>query len=42
MKPPRQTQRKFAFELSYSTTTTKNKENLYFFRSIHLFTVSDY
>jgi hypothetical protein len=29
MKPPRQTQRKFAFKLSYSTTTTKNKETLH-------------
>ena len=36
MKPPRQTQRKFAFKLSYSTTTTtKNKETLHF--SIDLF-----
>ncbi len=43
MKPPRQTQRKFAFKLSYSTTTTtKNKEALYFFRTIYLFTVNDY
>ncbi len=31
MKPPRPTQRKFAFKLSYSTTTTKNKETLHFF-----------
>ena len=31
MKPPRQTQRNFAFKLSYSTTTNKNKENLHFF-----------
>ncbi len=35
MKPSRPTQRKFAFKLSYSTTTTKNRETLYF--SIDLF-----
>jgi len=28
MKPPRPTQRKFAFKLSNSTTTTKNKETV--------------
>jgi len=42
MKPPRPIQRKFAFKLNYSTTTTKNKENLYFFLSIYLLTVSEY
>jgi len=31
MKPPRPTQRKFAFKLSYSTTTIKNKETLHIF-----------
>jgi len=31
MKPPRPTQRKFAFKLSNSTTTTKNRETLHFF-----------
>jgi len=37
MKPPRPTQRKFFSKLSYSTTTTKNKETLHFFdRSIYL------
>jgi hypothetical protein len=42
-KPPRPTQRKFAFKLSYSTTTTtKYKDTLHFFGSIYLFTVSDY
>jgi hypothetical protein len=38
MKPPRPTQRKFAFKLSYSTTTPKNKKKI----SFDLFTVSDY
>jgi hypothetical protein len=34
---------KLYFKLSYSyTTTTKNKETLHLFRSIYLFTVSDY
>jgi len=40
MKPPRPTQRKFAFKLSYGTT--KNKDTLHFFQSINLLTVSDY
>jgi len=39
MKPPRLTQRKFDFKLSYSTATTINKETLHFFRSIYLITV---
>ena len=30
IKPPRPMQIKFAFKLSYSTSTTKNKETLYF------------
>ena len=34
---------KLYFKLSYSyTTTTKNKQTLHLFRSIYLFTVSDY
>jgi len=36
MTPPLNKQRKFAFRLKYSTTTTKNKETLHFFRSIYL------
>ena len=31
MTPPLNKQRKFAFRLKYSTTTTKNKETLHFF-----------
>jgi len=44
MKPRKPTQRKFAFKLSYSTTTKfkKSKETLHFFRPIYLLTVSDY
>ncbi len=38
MKPPRPTQRKFAFKLSYSTTTPKTKKKF----SFDLVTVSDY
>jgi len=34
MKPPWPTQRKFAFKLGYSTTTTKKQSNFAFF-SIH-------
>jgi hypothetical protein len=34
MKPPRPMQRKFAFKLSYRTTTTKNKETLHSFDRI--------
>ena len=40
MKPPRPTQRKYAFKLSYSTTTTK--KNFAFFRSIYLLSVIEY
>jgi len=41
MKPPGPTQTKFAFKLSYSTTTTKNKETLHFFdRFIYYLLVS--
>jgi len=39
MKTPRPTQRKFAFNIGYSTTTTKNKETLHFFRSIYLLAI---
>jgi hypothetical protein len=41
MKPPRPTQRKFAFKLSYSNATTKNKETFHFFdRFIYYLLVS--